>query len=76
MNQINPPQIITGPAVTPGFDVELLHLGRKMGYKIAEVPVSWRYQETRRVSFVKDMLAGLKGLFLVRLRSLTNAYKL
>lgn len=76
MQQINPPQIITGPAVTPGFDVELLYLGRKFGFRIAEVPVSWRYQETRRVSFAKDMIAGLRGLFLVRLRSLTNAYKI
>lgn len=76
MHRLNPPQVVTGPAVTPGFDVELLYLGRKIGYRIAEVPVSWRYQETRRVSFVKDMLDGLKGLFLVRLRSLTNAYKL
>ena len=76
MNKINPPVVITGPAVTPGFDVELLYLGRKMGYKIAEIPVSWRYQESRRVRFFKDMVDGLKGLFLVRLRSLTNAYKL
>ncbi|TSC85998.1 MAG: glycosyl transferase family protein [Microgenomates group bacterium Gr01-1014_16] len=76
MNKINPPVVITGPAVTPGFDVELLYLGRKMGYRIAEIPVSWRYQESRRVRFFKDMIDGLKGLFLVRLRSLTNAYKL
>lgn len=76
MNKINPPQVIVGPAVTPGFDVELLYLGRKFGYRIAEVPVSWRYQESRRVRFVKDMLDGLRGLFLVRLRSLTNAYKI
>lgn len=76
MRQINPPKIVTGPAVTPGFDVELLYIGRKLGFKIAEVPVSWRYQESRRVRFVKDMLDGLKGLFLVRFRSLTHAYKI
>jgi len=76
MNKINPPVVIIGPAVTPGFDVELLYLGRKMGYRIAEIPVSWRYQESRRVRFFKDMVDGLRGLFLVRLRSLTNAYKL
>ncbi len=75
MNKLNPPQVITGPAVTPGFDVEMLYLGRKLGYKIAEIPVAWRYQESRRVSFAKDMIAGLKGLFLVRLRSLTGVYK-
>ena len=76
MHKLNPPKVIEGPAVNPGFDVELLYLGRKLGFRIAEVPVSWRYQESRRVSFVKDALAGLQGLFLVRFRSLTNVYSL
>lgn len=76
MNEIHPPVPITGPAVDPGFDVEMLYLGRKLGYKIAEVPVSWRHQESRRVSFVKDAIAGLKGLLIVRYRALTHAYKI
>lgn len=76
MHKLNPPEVVVGPAVNPGFDVELLYLGRKLGYKIAEVPVSWRYQESRRVSFVKDAISGFHGLLLVRWRSLTNAYHL
>lgn len=76
MNSIHPPVVIEGPAVDPGFDVEMIYLGRKLKYKIAEVPVSWRHQESRRVSFIKDAKAGLMGLLLVRIRSLTNAYKL
>ncbi len=74
MHKLNPPQVITGPAVNPGFDVELLYIGRKLGYKISEIPVSWRYQESRRVSFAKDALAGLHGLLIVRYRSLTSKY--
>lgn len=74
MHKLNPPQVITGPAVNPGFDVELLYLGRKLGFKIAEIPVAWRYQESRRVSFVKDAIAGLQGLLIVRYRSLTGKY--
>lgn len=74
MHKINPPKEIVGPAVNPGFDVELLYLGRKLGYKIAEIPVDWHYQETRRVSFVKDAIAGITGLVLVRIRSLSNQY--
>lgn len=76
MKSLRPAKVITGPAVDPGFDVEFLYLGRKLGLKIAEVPVSWRYQESRRVSFVKDAIAGITGLLLVRYRSLTNAYNL
>jgi len=74
MHTINPPKEIQGPAVNPGFDVELLYLGRKLGYKIAEVPVAWRYQESRRVSFVKDAIAGITGLLLVRYRAMTQKY--
>lgn len=76
MNKIHSPKIISGPAVNPGFDIEMLYLGRKLGYKIAEVPVSWRHQETRRVSFVRDAIAGVTELLLVRWRALTNAYDL
>ena len=76
MNRVHPPKAISGPAVDPGFDVELLYLGRKLGFKISEVPVSWRHQESRRVSFVKDAIAGLTGLLTVRYRSLTSAYHL
>ncbi len=76
MKELRPYKVIEGPAVDPGFDVEMIYLGRKLGYKIVEVPVSWRHQESRRVSFIKDAKAGLMGLLVVRLRSLTNAYKL
>ena len=76
MTMVHPPGPIKGPAVDPGFDVELLFLGRKMGFKIAEIPVAWHYQETRRVRFMYDAIAGFKGLLLVRYRSLLNIYKL
>jgi dolichyl-phosphate beta-glucosyltransferase len=76
MTTVHPLQTITGPAVNPGFDVELLYIGRKLGYRIAEVPVIWHHQDTKRVSFLRDAVAGIRELFLVRYRSLTNAYNL
>jgi glycosyltransferase involved in cell wall biosynthesis len=76
MNKVHPPVVVMGPSVDPGFDMEMLFLGRKLGYKISEVPVTWRHQESRRVSFIKDALAGIKGLLLIRLRSITNSYGL
>mgnify|MGYP001563018349 CR=1 FL=1 len=75
MRKLRPVVTIDGPAVDSGFDVELLYLGRKWGYKICEVPVTWHHQETRRVRFFYDMISGIKGLFLVRWRSLTNVYR-
>lgn len=75
MRKLRPVVTIDGPAVDPGFDVELLYLGRKFGYKISEVTVDWHHQETRRVRFFYDMISGIQGLLTVRWRSITNAYK-
>lgn len=58
---------IKGSAVTAGFDIELLYVAAKKGYKIKEVPVDWLYVETRRVNPVKDSIEGF--LDLVRIRS-------
>ena len=74
--KIHPPRVLSGPAVNPGFDVEILYLGRKLGYRLAEVPVIWTHQESKRVRFAQDAISGLKELLLVRFRSLTNAYGL
>lgn len=53
-------------SVTAGFDIELLYIAKKMGYKIKEVPVDWLYVETRRVSPFKDSVEGFTELFKIR----------
>lgn len=65
---------ISGSNVTSGFDVELLYIAKKMGYKIKEVPVSWLYVESRRVNVVRDSIAGLKELFIIRANSFKGIY--
>lgn len=65
---------ISGSSVTAGFDVELLYLAQKMGYKIKEVPVSWLYVETRRVSPVKDSIDGLLDLARIKRNALKGKY--
>lgn len=57
---------IHGSSVTAGFDVELLFIATKLGYRIREVPVSWLYVETRRVNPIKDSLDGLLDLIRIR----------
>src|SRR3989304_8767877 len=44
---------VAGPMVT-AFDVELLVLAKKRGYRIKEIPVTWRHVSTSRVSPLKD----------------------
>ena len=53
-------------SVTSGFDVELLYIGEKLGYKIKEVSVDWLYVETRRVNPVRDSIEGTLDLIRIR----------
>lgn len=65
---------ISGSNVSAGFDVELLYLGQKMGYKIKEVPINWLYVETRRVSPIKDSIEGLADLVRIKINSIRGVY--
>lgn len=66
---------ISGSSVKAGFDVELLFLAQKHGYTIKEVPVSWLYVESRRVSPIKDSVEAVEDLVKIKLNSLTGKYK-
>lgn len=65
-----------GAAVTAGFDLELLYIARKLGYKVSEVKVEWRHKKTERINPIKDSLEGLKDLLTVRINSLRGKYKI
>ena len=64
-----------GSRVTAGFDVELLYLAKRRGYSIKEVPVAWRYVETRRVNPIRDSIEGLRDLLRIRLLTLRGEYE-
>jgi glycosyltransferase involved in cell wall biosynthesis len=66
---------ISGSAVKAGFDVELLFLAEKLGYKIKEVPVIWLYVESRRVSPIMDSFSALSDLVRIRLNDFSGKYK-
>lgn len=66
---------IDGSSVTAGFDVELLYLAEKKGYKIKEVPVRWLYVETRRVSPIHDSVEGLLSLVKIRKNAMDGKYR-
>lgn len=66
---------VKGSTVTAGFDVEVLYIAKMLGLKIAEVPVEWYYQETRRVNPLQDSLDGLVDLFKIRWNSIRGVYK-
>ena len=65
----------TGASVFAGFDLEILYVARKLGYKIIEVPVDWHHKEGTKVSPIKDSVEGLQGLLMVRFNALRGKYK-
>ena len=69
------PTKITGSSVSAGFDVELLYLAHRLGYKIREVPVDWLYVETRRVNPIKDSIEGFMDLVRIKMNDLRGVYR-
>jgi len=65
---------VSGSSVSAGFDVELLYIAQKMGYKIKEVPVNWLYVETRRVNPIKDSVAGIMDLIKIKIKDSRGEY--
>jgi len=57
-----------------GFDVEVLFIAQKRGYRIVEVPINWYYRANSRVSPIKDTLTMLGELLKVRLNDWRGMY--
>lgn len=66
---------VQGSMVSAGFDVEVLFLAKKLGFKIKEVPVEWHYVETRRVNPVKDSWQGLMDILKIRVNAWKGLYR-
>ena len=58
-----------------GFDVELLYIARKRGYRIVEVPVNWYYNADSRMRLVEDSLAMIHEIFEIRHNWKAGDYK-
>lgn len=64
---------VQGAAVT-AYDVELLFLARRRGFRIAEVPVMWRYGTETKVSPLRDSWRNLRDVLTVRWYALRGRY--
>jgi len=62
-------------ALVTAFDVELLFIAKKKGYKIKEVPIIWHHVATSRVNPIKDSLRMFRDVVRVRLNDLAGIYK-
>jgi glycosyltransferase involved in cell wall biosynthesis len=57
------------------FDLEILYLAAKFGYRVAEVPVSWVDAPGSKVRPLKEARRFLRDLAHIRLNDLRGAYK-
>jgi len=65
---------VKGPMVT-GFDVELLFLAHKRGFKVKEVPVNWYHVGGSKVSPLKDSIRMVRDIIKVKLNDLRGLYR-
>jgi len=58
------------------FDVEVLFLARKLGFKIKEVSVTWTYVQTSRLNPLSDSIKMVMDVVKVRINDLKGIYKI
>jgi len=58
-----------------GFDVEILYLARRRGFRIVEVPITWRSVPASRVDPVRDTLRMVTDVVRVRWNDLRGRYR-
>ena len=63
-------QTMTGWA----FDVEVLFIARRLGYRIIEVPIPWFYNPESRIRLVRDSYRMAIDLLTIRWKGLLRQY--
>lgn len=56
------------------FDVEILFIGRKRGYKIVEVPIEWYFDKETKLRAVKDTILMFRDLLQIRRNNRNSVY--
>lgn len=56
------------------FDAEVIHIARKQGFRLKEVPVHWRDESGTKVHLLRDTVRSFQGLLRIRLNSWRGLY--
>lgn len=56
------------------FDVEILYIAKKLGYKIKEVPITWEYGKNTKVNKVRDSVVNFLDVLRVKINSIKGLY--
>lgn len=73
LTRLHDPGEIRGPRVS-GFDVEVLFIARRLGYRIATVPVHWEHVRGSKVRPVQDAALMFIDVVRVRINALRGLY--
>ena len=57
-----------------GFDIEILYLAQKYGYRIKEIPVHWSHNPDSRVKPIRDGLEILVDLIKIKINEFKKIY--
>jgi len=57
------------------FDIELLFVARRRGYKIKEIGIPWKYYAFSHVSPIRDAVRMILDILKIRGNSLMGVYK-
>lgn len=58
-----------------GFDVELLFIAKRRGYRITDIPITWQYYDDSRMRLIKDSLNILREIWQIRQNWRRGAYE-
>jgi len=56
------------------FDIEVLYIARKYGYKVVEVPIDWYFDPETKLRAVMDALRMIRDIFLIQWNNLRGLY--
>jgi glycosyltransferase involved in cell wall biosynthesis len=56
------------------FDIELLYIARKRGYRIHEIPIHWYHHPETKVSALHDALLMIRDIFRIHANARRGAY--
>jgi len=56
------------------FDVEVLFIARRMGYRVVEVPIPWYYNAESKIRVLRDSYAMFADLIRIRLNARRGVY--
>jgi len=57
------------------YDVEVLLIAKLLNYKIKDIPVTWTYVPTKRISHLKDSVKMFRDVVKIRINAIKGNYK-